>query len=170
MKECPRFVEAASNRKTTVLYVKSGDKICLGETEMEFVHPDNEFTYQKSNEYSLTSVLKFMDFSAIFTGDLEGTGEEAVKKSGCLQTCDVLKVAHHGSKNSTDDEFLQLIQPKISVISCGAKNTYGHPHQETLERLRQAKSDVYCTADHGAVTIYTDGKKIEVKTINPTNK
>jgi competence protein ComEC len=58
---------------------------------------------------------------------------------------DILKVAHHGSKNSTSEEFLKLIQPEYSIISCGKNNRYGHPHKELRDRLKQIKSEVEIT-------------------------
>ena len=74
----------------------------------------------------------------------------------------VLKVAHHGSKNSTEAEFLETAAPKLSIISCGTNNSYGHPHSETLERLAMAGSKVFVTRECGAVTIEV-GKEIEVR-------
>ncbi len=65
----------------------------------------------------------------------------------------MLKVGHHGSKYSSSDTFLQNVSPKVAVISCGEGNLYGHPHEETLERLGQAGSLTYVTKDRGAITI-----------------
>ena len=65
----------------------------------------------------------------------------------------VLKVAHHGSMYSTDEEFLKNVQPKIAVISCGEKNSYGHPHTELLERLENVESRIMITKEYGAITI-----------------
>ena len=76
---------------------------------------------------------------------------------------DVLQVAHHGSKSSTFEEFLKTIQPELSLISCGKDNSYGHPHEELLERLKEAGSDIRITYECGAIMITTDGEKMEVK-------
>jgi competence protein ComEC len=73
---------------------------------------------------------------------------------------DILKVAHHGSKYSTLEEFLALTQPEVSIISCGRDNFYGHPHEELLSRLRNIGSDIKITYETGAVTIKTDGTRI----------
>jgi competence protein ComEC len=75
---------------------------------------------------------------------------------------DILKVAHHGSKNSTFEEFLQLVRPEISIISCGRDNSYGHPHKELLTRLEAMESSIMITYKSGAVTIKTDGKQMKV--------
>lgn len=76
----------------------------------------------------------------------------------------VLKVAHHGSKNSTSEEFLKAANPKLAIISCGEGNRYGHPHEETLERLEKADVPWFCTKDYGAITVTVDGKShVEVR-------
>ena len=70
----------------------------------------------------------------------------------------ILKVAHHGSKNSTSEEFLKAANPKIAIISCGEGNRYGHPHEETLERLEKVDIPWFCTKDYGAITVTVDDK------------
>ena len=76
----------------------------------------------------------------------------------------VLKVAHHGSKNSTSEEFLKTANPMLAIISCGEGNRYGHPHEETLERLEKAEVPWFCTKDYGAITVTVDGKShVEVR-------
>ena len=74
---------------------------------------------------------------------------------------DVLKVAHHGSSGSSCEEFLEMVQPKLALISCGKNNSYGHPHKETLERLEEAGSYIMSTTESGAITIKI-GEKIKI--------
>ena len=74
-----------------------------------------------------------------------------------------LKVAHHGSKNSTLEEFLSAVSPEVSIISCSASSRYGHPHRELLERLWTIGTDVYTTPDNGAITCITDGKRYKIR-------
>ena len=68
-------------------------------------------------------------------------------------SADILKVAHHGSKYSSDADFLKTVSPKAAVISCGADNLYGHPHEETLERLQSAKAELYRTDTEGTILV-----------------
>ena len=76
----------------------------------------------------------------------------------------ILKVAHHGSKNSTSEEFLKAANPKLAIISCGKGNRYGHPHEETLERLDKADVPWFCTKDYGAITVTVDDKsRVQVR-------
>ncbi len=109
-----------------------------------------------SNENSLVLYLEYEDFSALFTGDLEGQGEQEVideLEERKLFPITVLKVAHHGSKNSTSAEMLAMLRPIYAVISCGRDNSYGHPHKELLQRLKQAGTFIYQTTESGAVTM-----------------
>lgn len=112
------------------------------------------------------------ELSVLLTGDVEGPGEELLTESlerYGIEKTDVWKVAHHGSKNATGEAFLKQIKgewqtPLIAVISCGRKNRYGHPHEETIDRIEAAGAEWYCTKENGAVTVTTDkGGKIKVK-------
>lgn len=76
----------------------------------------------------------------------------------------ILKVAHHGSKNSTSEEFLKAANPRLAIISCGEGNRYGHPHEETLERLEKVDIPWFCTKDYGAITVTVDDKsRVQVR-------
>jgi competence protein ComEC len=98
----------------------------------------------------------------LFTGDVEGAGEKLLEKSKELTKYDILKAAHHGSKNSGSEEFLRQTMPKITWISAGQNNRYGHPHEETLKRLKEVESQIYSTQRSGAVNLTTDGKRVEI--------
>jgi competence protein ComEC len=76
----------------------------------------------------------------------------------------VLKAGHHGSRNSTGDSFLELVRPAMAVISCGKRNKFGHPHKDTLERLKAAGAKIYRTDQLGTIVMRTDGKSIRVST------
>ena len=95
-----------------------------------------------------------------------GTGEEALEQR-LKKTYDVLKTAHHGSRNSTSESFLQKASPSAALISAGRDNRYGHPHQETLDRLRREGCSVYQTAQSGSVTIVTDGRTMRIRRFLP---
>ena len=104
-----------------------------------------------ANAGSLTFLMEAPDFGMLFTGDLAGEGEEAVCREQIA--CDILKVAHHGSKYSSTEAFLQRTGAKAALISVGRGNTYGHPAKETLERLQDAKIRSFTTEDCGALTV-----------------
>ena len=79
-----------------------------------------------------------------------------------LEDVDCLKVGHHGSRYSTTEAFLEKIKPEVAIISCSSANTYGHPSPETVERLKEAGSQVEYTMKNGAITVETDGKKLKI--------
>lgn len=117
------------------------------------------------NAASMVLYMEYQDFSMLLTGDLEGEGEKSVAallRSNAITGISVLKVAHHGSKNSTKEEFLRQCSPAVAVISCGEHNTYGHPHKETLERLNDMGTVVYRTDCSGAVQITVSGSRMKV--------
>jgi len=74
----------------------------------------------------------------------------------------ILKVAHHGSNSSSTMDFLQAVEPEISIIMCGVNNQYGHPHQPTLDRLNDIGTEVFRTDIHGNIIIKTDGIDYDV--------
>ncbi len=157
--------KSAEKAGAKVLKISRGQVFKDGDTEISCLHPGKGFTADDVNEYSTVLELKYKGFKALFTGDIQGEGEKELtrilEKEGRI---DLLKVAHHGSKNSTPSELLLDIKPRIALISAGKDNSYGHPHKETLERLRDIDADIYTTIDCGAVTLKTDGKNIRLKT------
>lgn len=105
--------------------------------------------------------MEYGNFRGMFTGD---TGEEQeLEILEELHPCTYLKVAHHGSKNSSCEEFLKRVKPKLSVVSVARNNLYHHPHPDTMERLRKWSSQIYMTKDKGAVMLWTDGDKVRAK-------
>ena len=109
------------------------------------------------NAGSMVLEVKYGDFSMLCTGDVEGKGEELLLQKVAGKEYDVLKVAHHGSKYSTSEEFLKICTPDIALISAGEDNRYGHPHEELLERLGNVGCKIYNTQENGAIMLETDG-------------
>ena len=150
-KEKP-FILAAQKVGIMVEYLKKGDEIRAEELTVSVRHPGKGETYAgEENAGSIVLQLSCGNCRALLTGDLEGNGEAAVLEEA--ERCQILKVAHHGSRNSTSTAFLKRVQPQISLISCAWPGRYGHPHRELLERLRTCKSKIYGTPVNGAVTV-----------------
>jgi competence protein ComEC len=114
------------------------------------------------NDSSLVLRLEYGRFSMLLTGDLGLTGEQSIEQSGGPFHSTVLKVGHHGSRTSTSDRFLGLVDPSVAVISVGNDNRFGHPAPETLERL--SDRDVFRTDVSGDITLTTDGDAVWVST------
>ncbi len=104
---------------------------------------------------------QYGEFDMLLTGDVEGEGEEQLTKKLEGQyrgyTWEVLKAAHHGSKNSSSEEFLRQVKPAYVFISAGQTNRYGHPHQETIERLTDVGSKIYSTQENRAIIVEVEG-------------
>lgn len=148
----------AGQKGIRVQYIGRGQRIKDGDMSLTCMHPYAGYETAERNEYSMVLLLAYKDFTGLFTGDLEGGGEDMawdyMKKMEGIDKLTLLKVAHHGSAYSTGREMLETLLPKLAFISCGVNNRYGHPHEELLERLREAGSRIYSTPECGAVTVY----------------
>ena len=116
------------------------------------------------NERSLYIMAEIDGKKFLFTGDGEQLAEEKLLDRTLNIDCDVLKVAHHGSKNGTGYEFLNYAKPEYAVVSSGAGNEYGHPHIETLKALENVNAKIYRTDTVGDITFYVDDGEIEIIT------
>ena len=127
------------------------------------IAPEEVGTAPKNND-SLVLRLKYGERSMMLPGDAEKQAESSIlSDSGeAALRADVLKVGHHGSKNSTTPGFLAAVHPSVAVISAGEDNLYGHPNPELLERLTTAGVRILRTDRDGAVHVLTDGKKLEI--------
>lgn len=145
--------EAAKRSGVPVRLLKAGDCWKGGETEIRCLHPPDRFSWTETNSYS--TVLKIIsgDFRILLTGDLDQAGEDALLRSGADLSCNVLKVAHHGSRFSTSVKFLELADPQYAVISAGEGNSYGHPHRELIKRLEGRGIRIFQTLQSGMVRI-----------------
>jgi competence protein ComEC len=147
--------------------LKAGDSLLLGEDiSLKVLHPSSETsllsTESDVNNNSLVLYLVWNEVSFLFTGDLEAEGEVLMLRENLVPKATVLKVGHHGANTSSTERFLQQVSPKVAVISTGP-STFGHPHQETLDRLEQVGAVVYRTDRDGAVKIRTDGHRLWVE-------
>ena len=147
----------------------------LGSATVTMLGPVTQ--YSETNNTSLVLRIDYGNTSFLLTGDMENTAETDLVNSGANLKADVLQVGHHGSSTSTGYLFLNAVLPEMGVISCGTGNKYGHPHEETLSILRDAKVDVYRTDLQGTITIGSDGQNFTVGTerfvpdsqLNPTD-
>ena len=124
----------------------------------------NGSSYPELNNYSIVIKITFNGNSFIFTGDAETDSEKEMLARGYDLRADVLKVGHHGSTSSTSSEFLKEVSPAIAVIFVGKDNPYGHPHQETLNKLISAGVKIYRTDLNGTITITVNGTTMYTRT------
>jgi competence protein ComEC len=161
-------LEALARERNVLVERESRSKtFSLDGAEGEFLWPedsDADAAPAAKNNDSLVLRLKFGNETLLLPGDAEKQAERTMlaEYHGDELRADVLKVGHHGSKNSTTQEFLEAVHPKIAVISAGEDNPYGHPSRELLERLENAGVLVLRTDRDGAVHIVTDGEKLDI--------
>jgi len=115
------------------------------------------------NNYSAVLKIRYIDTSFLLTGDAESISEKEMLSGNYPLKSDVLKVGHHGSSSSTTVKFLKAVSPKFAVISAGKGNEYMHPHEQTLNRLNAAGSQVFRTDESGTIVAESDGKTIKIK-------
>jgi competence protein ComEC len=137
----------------------------IGNGRLYFLYPQNTNDYKKFTTNNKSGVIKLVygKTSYLFTGDIEKSAELIyVNEFKSFLDCDVLKIAHHGSKTSSTNEFLNNVTPSISLISAGIQNNFGHPSDEILLRLETNGSQVYRTDKQKAVLLRSDGKTIQI--------
>ena len=169
------FVKYTHQQGLQVEVPTAGTVWQLGSATVRLLGPVAQ--YSDTNDTSLVLRIDYGSTSFLLTGDMEKTAETDLVNSGADLKADVLQVGHHGSSTSTGYRFLNAVLPEMGVISCGAGNKYGHPHQETLSILRDAGVDVYRTDLQGTITIGSDGQNYTVGTehfvpdaqLNPTD-
>jgi competence protein ComEC len=146
-----------------ILYVKPGTRFGTREAVFTVLHPGagtgagGEGSAGR-NEASLVVSLAYRSFTGIFTGDIGIGQEEEIRRGGYLSQYGIhhislYKAAHHGSDGSNSQEFLDCLSPGLTVISCGAGNSYGHPGKEALGRIQKSGSRILCTMEHGQVSV-----------------
>ena len=182
----------ARNRGIRVVMIEPGLSIREGEMMLTCIQPGNmeiksedaesrqtnavpgtgSTGLKPGNEASMVLAVQYGEFDMLLTGDVEGEGEmqliKQLEESYLDCTWEVLKVAHHGSKNSSAKEFLRQVQPVYALISAGQGNRYGHPHQETIKRLADVGSRIYSTQENGAIIVEVEGGKI-LRAVNGVN-
>jgi len=158
--ELQTLLREARALKIPIILHKAGDSLDLGGAKLSVLAPpqDAEAHASRPNDESLVIKVSYGATSALLEGDAEKKTERQIAQEN--PQADLLKVAHHGSTTSTIPELLAAVHPKFAVISVGARNVYGHPRQEILERLAAAHVHTYRTDMNGAVTFYLDGKTV----------
>ncbi len=154
------MAEALSRKSIKIKILKANNKtIDLGENTLVEVFSPNSDSYDNYNNYSPIIKIYYGNNSFLFTGDAEEVLEDEVINEGFNLKSDVLKIGHHGSSTSTSNNFLTKVNPKITIVSVGKDNSYGHPTQETLDKIKN--TTVYRTDISGSIVITSDGKTIK---------
>ncbi len=153
------LAQLGQKQGVAVLVMQANERIQEGELQILCIQPTLQDGNLKGNGGSLVLEVHYREISLLCTGDVELEGE-AILTQRIQGSFTILKVAHHGSKSSSTEKFLEVVRPKIALISAGEDNAYGHPHEETLMRLLDRGCKIFTTIKNGAITIETDGNSL----------
>jgi len=164
--EWKRLIE---NEGAKIQIAKAGQKIFWNKNPEDFIeilYPFENLAgqdFKDVNDTSIVSRLVFGEKSFLFPGDIFEKAEGEILNKGATIDSDILKVAHHGSKTSSSPQFLAEVSPEIAVISLSKDNKYGHPHQETLEKLKNYGIRILRTDQDGDIKIISDGINLKLE-------
>ena len=165
-KDYIELFEILEKRKIETVKLSRGDVFIIGGVKLEVLFPEKDDSPQavSDNNNSLVLRLTFGAKSFLLTGDIERETEAELLQKPELLKADVVKVAHHGSRTSSTENFVKAAQAKFAVISVGRHSPFGHPHAEVIERWENSGTKILKTGERGTISISTDGKDLQIKT------
>lgn len=152
------FVNLVDKQGKKLNTPKVGDTFKLDKALVEVLAVDVD--PRVGNDSSIVLKVTFGEVTFLFTGDAETSTIEYLMKNVSDLRCDVLKIAHHGAKDSSPKSFISAVNPRYAVISVGANNKYNHPDEETTNILSELKIETYMTSVNGSIIFDTDGKNL----------
>ena len=151
-------LDAIDQKNLQITVPEIGEKFKLGEADFEVIYTGTDES--DLNNCSIVLKMIFGNYSYLFTGDATEKVEKTILNNNI--DVDVLKVGHHGSSYSTSDAFLKKVTPKYAIISVAKENSYGHPSNDTLNRIKKYTDNIYMTSEKGTILIDSDGKDIKI--------
>ena len=161
----------ARSKGAEVVYMKTTDRVEAGDLTLTCLYAGEDFGGKDRNSHSLVLCGDYKGFHMLFTGDM-GEGQERslvrlAEQEGTLQDIhmnhvQILKTAHHGSRTSSSEMFLDRLKVQLALVSYGKGNSYGHPSPETMDRLEDHGIVILETGEKGAITLQTDGASLRI--------
>ena len=150
-------MSAVNSEGAEVFVARRGDTINAGNLTFNVLHPVD--LSGSTNDNSIVLSLSYGQVDFLFTGDAEQEAEASILIQSIVPVPDVeiLKVGHHGSRTASSIQFVRLVRPECAIYMTGQGNSYGHPHQETINSLCEIGAQIYGTDVHGTITVTTDG-------------
>jgi competence protein ComEC len=157
-------------KRNVLIYVASrGDVLSFGEVRIEILYPEKDASPEavSDNNHSLVLRVVYGDRKFLLTGDIERETESFLTAAPEFLQADVVKVAHHGSRTSSTENFVNIVKARVAVVSVGRDSPFGHPKAEVVERWKNAGAKVLTTGENGTISFSTDGKDLlEMRTFN----
>jgi len=150
-------------RKIDAVKLLKGDVLIFGDVKIEILFPTGTDEISDNN-HSLVLRIIYGEKRFLLTGDIEKEAERALLETSEFLRSDVLKVAHHGSRTSSTQEFVDAARAFIVVIPVGRESPFGHPHPEVVTHWKNSGATVLTTGERGTISISTDGKDLQVET------
>lgn len=165
VEEWQTLTNKIKSQKIPLITLAAHDRIRIGTDQIDFLSPGPEHIQSAElNDTGLVELIKTASFRALLTADTGFNIEDYLLDAGVDIKADILKIAHHGSKYSSSESFLRMVNPRVTIAEVGARNKYGHPTPEIISRLASIKSKIFRTDQNGTVEIVSDGQKLKVFT------
>lgn len=164
--EYARFATTMKQTGVPVEMIGGGDVLRFGNVSAQVLWPPpgrDESAPSRNND-SIMLLVRYGANSLLLTGDIERQGEAAVLREGINLHCDIVKVAHHGSKTSSIEDFVSATHPSLAIISVGRTSMFGHPNHDVVERWRASGAGVMTTGQRGTISVVTDGRELTINT------
>jgi competence protein ComEC len=165
--EYKQFAEILQKRRIPIVKISRGQVFEIDGVKIEILSPESDDNPNAvwDNNQSVVFRLTYGSRRFLFTGDIEAQTEKIlVRQQPESLACDVIKVAHHGSKSSSTKDFIRAAQAKFAIISVGRESQFGHPHAQTLENWNVASAKILTTGENGTISFTTDGTNLELET------
>ncbi|MEH7177574.1 MBL fold metallo-hydrolase [Neobacillus vireti] len=157
-----RLLTAIDSKQVDYHEPRMGEEFEIGPLKMDVLYPKT--ISEHDNEESISLKVTYGEVVFVFTGDATTDDELKMLQSGIDVKADILKLGHHGSSTSTHPTFLHEVNPAVAIYSAGKGNSYGHPHEEVVNLIKNSNIQLYGTDVHGTILVTTDGKDYKVLT------
>lgn len=167
-----QFAELADvlrRRGTAVETIARGHLLTFGDVMIEVLHPtaSDDAKALSENDNSVVLRIIYGNRAFLLTGDIERQAETDLINSIRTLSADLIKVPHHGSRTSSTQEFVDKVGAKHTIISVGRSSSFGHPHEDVVDRWKVSGAEVMTTGEKGTISVSTDGKDFKIKTFIP---
>lgn len=159
--EYKKLISSSLNQGIKTAHAFAGDVMDVGGTRLEVLNPPRDGIVKSTNEGSLVLRIVYGKRRFLLTGDIESEGESFVVSQKDIRA-DLVKVAHHGSRTSSSNEFIRAVGARHAIIPVGRRSRFSHPHAEVLERWRSSGARIMSTGKSGTITVTTDGDEMSI--------
>ncbi|MBA4183170.1 MAG: ComEC/Rec2 family competence protein [Acidobacteria bacterium] len=166
--EFAELYSVMQKRRIESITISRGDVLTFDAVKIEVLYPEKNDNLEavSDNNHSLVLRLIYGDRKFLLTGDIEKETETFLLNMPVFLQTDLIKVAHHGSRTSSIQQFVNAAKAKVAVISVGRESPFGHPHEEVVERWKNTGAKVLTTGENGTISVSTDGRDLQLKTFN----